>query len=529
MTDKSTPIQIPGFEILTELSSGGMGDVVLARKVGVHGFQKLLAIKTIRGELARKSEIRAMFLDEAKLVARLDHSAIAQVYDFGETGGTLFLAMEYVPGIAVNRLMAKLSAPLEPLIAARIIAKVCRGLHAAHELKGSDGDYLGVVHRDVTPGNLMMAFNGHVKILDFGIAFMADRESPDTQQGELKGKPSYMAPEQLRGSPVDRRSDVYATSVVFHELLTGQKLFTRHNVVATVMAVERDEVLPPSQIVANVPPELDEIVLKGVSRTPEERYETARQMAIAIDQVLAKYGGENLEAFVERSLQEDRKAHDAWLRSVLSQAGASTTLPSQTGNLGQAALATLAGVSDPELEVPRKNNKAIALVLLLLVVVAAAFFVVRDQKKPKAVAIEPIEAPSPTAPAIEPPKPKSPEPEKEAVVAKEPPPEPKPKARRRRTAKKVVPKQAPPPTPPKTPAIEPPKPEGFGFLTVGARPYAIVRVDGRNIGPTPILRRRIPAGKHTVELVRPNDSTVRYRQKIDLTKDGHQRIRAPAE
>ncbi len=231
---RAEPIVFPGLEILTKLSSGGMGDVLLARRRGVHGFEKLLAVKTIRGDLARRNDIRAMFHDEAKLVARLDHPAIAQVYDFGEEDGLLYLAMEYVPGLSLNKLLVKRQRPVPHLIAARIAADVCRGLHAAHQLTDVEGKPLGVVHRDVTPGNVILTFDGHVKILDFGIAFMNERESPDTQVGELKGKPSYMAPEQLRGERVDRRSDLYSLSVVLHEMLTGRKLFTKNNITATV-------------------------------------------------------------------------------------------------------------------------------------------------------------------------------------------------------------------------------------------------------------------------------------------------------
>lgn len=307
-----------GFEILTKLSSGGMGDVLLARRRSVHGFEKLLAIKTIRGELAKRQDIRAMFNDEARLSARLDHPAIAQVYDYGEDDGSLFLAMEYVPGIALNKLIMKQGGPLPPPVAARIIADVCRGLHAAHELRDIDGTSLGVVHRDVSPGNLILTFDGHVKILDFGIAFMNNRESPDTVVGELKGKPSYMAPEHLRGQAVDRRADIYSVAVVLHELLTGRKLFTRDTVVATVLAVETSPVHAPSSVAAHVPRELDAIVLKGLERRPQNRFSDARAMAAALDRLTATLGGDSLETFVERELASDREYHRAWLQSVLS-------------------------------------------------------------------------------------------------------------------------------------------------------------------------------------------------------------------
>src|SRR5262245_25769333 len=267
MTAEEPVASISAFEILTKLSSGGMGDVLLARRHGAHGFEKLLAVKTIRGDLARRPDIRAMFLDEARLVARLDHPAIANVYDFGEEDGTLYLAMEYVAGIALNKLLVKRQAALPPVVALRIAAEVCRGIHAAHELTDLEGKNLGVVHRDLSPGNLILTFDGHMKILDFGIAYLHNRESPDTQVGELKGKPSYMAPEQLRAERVDRRSDLYSLSVVLHEMLTGRKLFTKNNVVATVLAVERGDVPKPSELHSVLPKELDPIIMKGLAKS----------------------------------------------------------------------------------------------------------------------------------------------------------------------------------------------------------------------------------------------------------------------
>lgn len=309
---------IQGFEILTKLSSGGMGDVLLARRRGVHGFEKLLAVKTIRGDLAKRDDIRKMFNDEARLVARLDHPAVAHVYDYGEEEGSLYLAMEYIPGIPLNKLLVKRQRALPPVVAARIIAEACRGLHAAHELTDLDGKTLGVVHRDVSPGNVILTFDGHVKILDFGIAFMSERESPDTQMGELKGKPSYMAPEQLRGERVDRRSDIFSAGVVLHEMLTGRKLFSKQNVVATALAVERGDAPAPSTIVGEIPEGLDDIAMRALERHAHHRYDDARSMAHALDDAIQTNHGMTLEQFVDSELSGERTAHKEWLAEVLS-------------------------------------------------------------------------------------------------------------------------------------------------------------------------------------------------------------------
>ena len=306
--------QIPGLDVLAKLSSGGMGEILLARRRGLHGFEKLLAVKVIKSTLAQRPAIRAMFSDEARLVARLDHPTIAQVYDYGEAEDTFYLAMEYVPGIALNHLIRRSAFP--PLIAARIASEVARGLHAAHELQSVDGRFLGVVHRDISPGNLILTFDGRIKILDFGIAFMNERESPDTGFGEIKGKPSYMAPEQIRGESVNRRSDIYSLSVVLHEMLTGRKLFNRSNVVATALAVERDPVRPPSTLVYT-PDGLDDIVMRGLARRAEDRFNNARQFADALDELIHQEKGTSLEAFAEKILEEDRRAHRSWLKGIL--------------------------------------------------------------------------------------------------------------------------------------------------------------------------------------------------------------------
>ncbi len=302
---------IGGMEVVTPLSTGGMGRVLLAKRVGPHGFEKLVAVKVIRGELVRYDEIRRMFLDEAKVLSNLVHPAVAQVHDFGEERGTLFLAMEYVPGVAVSRLSKMRDGPLPPVIAARLIAETCRGLHAAHELKDLGGRPLGVVHRDVTPHNLMLTFDGKVKILDFGIALVRGREAEDTKNGLVKGKVAYVAPEQLDQQPVDRRADVYGAAVVLHELLTGQPLFGK------AIAADRKKVPKPSKL-ADVPRALDAIVRRGLEVKPKDRYADAKEMAQALEKFLATAGGESLEDFAERELADAERQHRAWLAAVLA-------------------------------------------------------------------------------------------------------------------------------------------------------------------------------------------------------------------
>ena len=316
--------RLPGLDLITKLSSGGMGDVLLARRVGVNGFEKLLAVKTIRGPLVQRAEVRAMFLDEARLVARLEHPTIVQAYDFGQSDDVLYLAMEYVWGIGVHHLLASRHTPIPPLVAARVASEAARGLHMAHELKDADGRSLDVVHRDVSPGNLILSFDGHVKILDFGIAWMRERESPETAVGNCKGKLTYMSPEQMRGESVDRRADVYSLSVVLYEMLTGRKLFDRTNPTAVLAQKEKHGMPPPSRCLQEgLPDGLDALVLNGLEPRREDRPQAAHDFAQRLDQIIASNTSDRsvfprLVDFVDRSLAEERDNHRRWLMGVLA-------------------------------------------------------------------------------------------------------------------------------------------------------------------------------------------------------------------
>lgn len=235
--------RVGAYEVLYELSSGGMGSVLLGRRRGPGSFEKLVAIKTIRAELAAAPQVRAMFLDEAAILARLGYPAVATVHDFGEEGKTLYLVMEYVAGVSLHAL-AELSPP--PHIVAAILAEACRGIHAAHELTDLHGHHLDIVHRDISPDNVLLGFDGHVKVIDFGIALIKGRQAPVTELGMLKGKPPYMSPEQIKNEPIDRRSDVFALGAVLWEMLVGEPLFSGDSIYAIARAVEHQEIPRPS-------------------------------------------------------------------------------------------------------------------------------------------------------------------------------------------------------------------------------------------------------------------------------------------
>ena len=290
----TAPSRIGRYELCFELASGGMASVHLARAHGDPGFEKLVALKRIHPHLACEPEYVEMFLDEARIASRITHSNVCSVFDFGEADGEYFIAMEYLVGEPLSRVHRRVLAdvdqrdsPLLPMRMARIIAQACEGLHAAHELTDADGESLHVVHRDVSAENLFVTYDGATQVVDFGIAHARQRVH-NTEAGQVKGTFPYMAPEQMTSAVVDRRVDVWALGTVLWELLTLRKLFLRETDVNTMYAVLSGEIQPPSEYRSEVSAELDEIVLKALERSPDERWQSAREMGKALRRYLAK-------------------------------------------------------------------------------------------------------------------------------------------------------------------------------------------------------------------------------------------------
>jgi len=294
MPERATPTTIGRYELCFELASGGMASVYLARAEGSPGFEKLVALKRIHPHLASEKGYVEMFLDEARIASRITHPNVCTVFDFGEADGEYFIAMEYLVGEPLSRVhrrvmanAAQRTSTLLPARMARVIAQACEGLHAAHELKDADGESLSVVHRDVSAENLFVTYDGATQVVDFGIAHARQRIH-QTEAGQVKGTFPYMAPEQMTAAVVDRRVDVWALGAVLWELLTLRRLFLRDTDVNTMYAVLSSEIKPPSEYRPEIPPELDEIVLKALQRNPDERWQTAREMGKALRRVLAQ-------------------------------------------------------------------------------------------------------------------------------------------------------------------------------------------------------------------------------------------------
>jgi serine/threonine-protein kinase len=286
--------QLGRYEILRPLVRGGMAELLLARTTGMQAFERHVVIKRIRPELASDDKLVKMFLDEARLSASLHHQNIVQVYDVGEHDGAYFFAMEYVHGEDLRTIIhavqdrhrtADPNATIPLDVVCQILVAAACGLHHAHEQLSSDRKPLGIVHRDISPGNILVGFDGSVKVVDFGLAKAALR-SVQTRTGTLKGKAGYMSPEQCRGLMLDRRSDVFGLGIVLYELLTTRRLFKGQNEFQTMTAIVQSEVPPPSTLRAALPREIDEITLRALAKDPAARFRTADEMREALERFM---------------------------------------------------------------------------------------------------------------------------------------------------------------------------------------------------------------------------------------------------
>jgi serine/threonine protein kinase len=273
------------YQVVKHLAHGGMAEVMIARTTGIEGFERHLVIKRIRSEQARDDQYVKMFLDEARLAAALHHQNIVQVHDIGETDGEYFFAMEYIHGEDLRTVLTTLASRREQMPLAHVVtvvAAAAAGLHYAHEQRGSDRKPLGIVHRDVSPANILVGFDGGVKVVDFGIAKAALR-SAETRSGTLKGKVSYMSPEQCIGTAVDRRSDVFALGVVLYELSTVRRLFKGSSDFLTMTAIVQGTIPSPSIHRRDLSKELEAIIMKALANKPEERYQSCEELRAALE------------------------------------------------------------------------------------------------------------------------------------------------------------------------------------------------------------------------------------------------------
>lgn len=288
---RPAPVRFGKYTLLDRLAVGGMAEIFLARQGGLEGFEKTIVIKRIRPHLSKQTAFVKMFLNEAKLAAQLNHPNIVQIYDLGMISDSYFIAMEYIFGRDMRRIIPKadsLGIPFPMVYALKIASSVCEGLYFAHQRTDAYGNPLNIVHRDVTPENIFVSFDGTVKVLDFGIAKAAN-QIEQTRAGEIKGKLSYMSPEQCMGRPLDQRSDLFSLGTVLYEWLTGFKLFTGESEVGILKSITEGKIYAPSYFKADIPEGVEAILMKALEKDREKRYQNAWELQYDLDQFLSQY------------------------------------------------------------------------------------------------------------------------------------------------------------------------------------------------------------------------------------------------
>ena len=310
------------YLLLDRIAVGGMAEVYRAKSIGIEGFEKIVAIKRILPRLSADDDFIQMFVEEAKIAGRLRHANIARILELGKIEGTYFIAMEYVFGkdlVQIRTRMDELGQRVPAKMGAWIIANVLSGLDYAHRQRGADGAPLGLIHRDVSPHNVLVSHDGLVKLIDFGIAKAASRAT-QTAAGVVKGKLGYMSPEQTTGRPIDHRSDIFAATTCLYELLTGELLFARTGDLATIEAVRGEEAPPPSTLNPEISPELDAVILKGLAKKPELRWQSAAEMHEALMQYVMgsppTCGAARVRDWMRDTFAEDVAAQSAHLEKL---------------------------------------------------------------------------------------------------------------------------------------------------------------------------------------------------------------------
>jgi hypothetical protein len=351
------PIQFGKYYLLDRVNVGGMAEVFKAKAFGVEGFERLLAVKRILPNIAEDEEFITMFIDEAKIAVQLNHANVCQIFDLGKVEDSYFIALEFVHGKDLRAMFDRCKQkPVDGSIAMPVaqacfvVMKACEGLDYAHNKRDGQGREMHLVHRDVSPQNILISYEGEVKLIDFGIAKAAGKMSK-TQQGILKGKFGYMSPEQVRGLPLDRRSDIFSLGIVLYELLTGERLFIGESDFSTLEKVRNVEILPPSTYNRRISDELERIVMKALAKDVEDRYQNAIDLHDDLQAYMYSagefYSRKDLAGWMKKVWAAEIEAENAKLESYAQ-------LPPQQPQNGAPAAAAAGGVAQPER--PRRNS-----------------------------------------------------------------------------------------------------------------------------------------------------------------------------
>jgi eukaryotic-like serine/threonine-protein kinase len=317
------PRVVGRYAIYGEIAAGGMATVHLGRLRGPVGFSKTVAIKRLHEQFAKDDEFVTMFIDEARLAARIHHPNVVQTLDVVQEDRQLLLVMEYVHGVQLStltRLARKRGKPMPPAIVVAIVAGMLRGLHAAHDATDEQGAPLNIVHRDVSPHNVLVGADGVPRVIDFGIAKASGRLQ-QTATGQVKGKVPYMAPEQVKGQQVTRRTDIFAAGVVLWETLLGERLFRADNDAAIISEILSRQIDPPSKVDFSIAPAFDEVVMRALDRDPKKRFATALEMAEALEKCERAAPPSEVATFVELVAADQLAKRQTLVSSVESTSG----------------------------------------------------------------------------------------------------------------------------------------------------------------------------------------------------------------
>ncbi|MGZ3417804.1 MAG: serine/threonine-protein kinase [Polyangiales bacterium] len=478
------------YALYGEIARGGMATVFFGRLLGPVGFSRTVAIKRLHPQYASDAEFVAMFLDEARVAARVQHPNVVSTLDVVALEGELMLVMEYVQGESLSKLLSIVRARGDRVpwrIVGAVMNGILTGLHAAHEAKNERGEHLGLVHRDMSPQNVLVGSDGVVRVFDFGVAKASGR-AQDTRAGLFKGKLAYASPEQLVGKELDRRLDVYAASVILWEIVTGRRMFKAENEMHLFAMVKEGNIDPPSRFVSDLPNGLEPLITRGLATDPRFRFSTAREMAIALEEVLPHASAREVAEWVQAVAKEQLSVRakrveeieltnpvlDSGVRDLMQHSNSvppTSVPPSSIPSLPPAVPPSLmsplsAPVSSLPAEPPRKKRGLLFLVMLLVfgsAGVGIAFATMRPSGVPSVV-----EEPQTGGTKKSKEKPKQ-EPELKVAIPDDPPPPapvatetaaaPAPKPVQQPKAIAIAPKiEKAPEKPAPTASADPPKP-----------------------------------------------------------------------
>jgi serine/threonine-protein kinase len=473
--ESTAPARLGRYELLGHLATGGMAEIHLARLAGEAGFEKIVVVKRLLPELVASKAFVAMFLDEGKLVARLDHPNVCEVFELARDGAEYFLVMPFLDGVPATDFIAR---PREPdriaqlRVAAALVAQACAGLHHAHELRDASGELAGLVHRDVSPSNLFVTASGVVKVLDFGIAKV--RGAAATEVGTVKGKTQYMAPEQLLGEALDRRADVFALGIVLYELATHQRLFKRASDYLAARAILEEPIPRADAADPAIPAALADAIARALERRPADRYADARELAVAIEAALAAHGGIAAPADIAAALvdRDELSAQRTRQARVLDDARARTDI---TGAAPRATSAAQPPTDVATAVVAHRRSRLPVVLLLggaLLLAATISWLALRDRGDASTPDGSPVVATIASDATLETPA--------DALVA--------------------------PVADAATAEIDMPVATGHiargtGWLSIDSKPFATIYVDDKYLGQTPLVHKQLPAGRHRVKAV----------------------------